>query len=93
MEQVIPFLDMLYAPQAWFLMLPNYLSMTIVGLMIAASLTFAGFILARMGYKPLWALVLIVPTVNVVGLWALAFTRFPIQNIQNRETYHGISKK
>ncbi len=77
MEQLIPILDALYAPQAWFLSQPKYISMAIVGLMIAATLTLAGFILARMGYKPLWALLLVVPTVSVIGLWVLALVKFP----------------
>jgi hypothetical protein len=77
MEQLIPILDALYAPQLWFMSLPKYVSMAIVGLMISISLTLAGFILARMGYKPLWALVLIVPTVNVMGVWVLALLKFP----------------
>jgi hypothetical protein len=77
MEQLIPILDMLYAPQAWFLAQEKYVSMAIVGLMIAATLTLTGFLLARMGYKPLWALLLLVPTVNVVAIWTLAFLKFP----------------
>ncbi len=79
MEQLIPILDALYAPQAWFLSLPREASMTIVGLMVAATLALAGFILARLGYKPLWALLLLPPSVNVIGLWFLAFIKFPIE--------------
>ena len=79
MEQLKPILDALYVPQAWFMQLSPYISMTIIGLMIAAVLTLAGFILARLGYKPLWALLLLPPTVNVIGLWLLAFIKFPIE--------------
>lgn len=79
MEQLTPILDSLYAPQAWFMSLSQYVSLTIIGLMIAAALTLAGFILARMGYKPLWALVLLPPTINVLGLWVLALIKFPIE--------------
>ena len=79
MEQLTPILDALYAPQAWFMSLSQYVSLTIIGLMIAAALTLAGFILARMGYKPLWALVLLPPTINVLGLWVLALIKFPIE--------------
>ncbi|MDX1922542.1 MAG: hypothetical protein SFW65_05395 [Alphaproteobacteria bacterium] len=77
MEQLKPILDALYAPQAWFLAQSHYVSMTIVGLIIAATLTLSGFVLARLGYKPLWALLLIVPTASVISLWVLALVKFP----------------
>lgn len=79
MEQLIPILDALYAPQAWFMGQSRYISLTIIGLMIAMALTLAGFILARLGYKPLWALLLLPPNVNVIGLWLLALIKFPIE--------------
>lgn len=85
MEQLIPIFDALYAPQAWFLGLSRYISLTIIGLMIAGALTLAGFILARLGYKPLWALVLLPPTANVIGLWALAFIKFPIEKLNSEK--------
>ena len=75
-------LDLLYAPQAWFLGLSPYVSMTIVGIILASMLTLAGFALARMGYKPLWAILLIVPTLNVAGLWLLAYRQFPREKLK-----------
>ncbi|NDE90729.1 MAG: hypothetical protein EB059_06275 [Alphaproteobacteria bacterium] len=83
-------LDALYAPLAWFMGLNQYFSMTVVGLMIAAALAIAGFVLARMGYKPLWALLLIVPTANVIALWVLALVRFPIEKTGDAD---GFRKK
>ena len=77
MEQLISILDALYAPQAWFLSQSRILSLTTMGLLVAGTLTLAGFILARLGYKPLWALLLIVPTANVISLWVLALIKFP----------------
>lgn len=79
MNQFTPILDMLYAPQAWLWHQSGYVSLTIVGLMIAVTLTLAGFILARLGYKPLWALVLLPPALSVIGLWTLALLKFPIE--------------
>jgi hypothetical protein len=81
-EQVLELLDVLNAPMAWFMTLSPYISMTIVGLILATVLTLAGFALARMGYKPLWALVLIVPTLNIIGLWAAAYRRFPREKLK-----------
>lgn len=76
-SQLITFLETLNAPQAWLLGQSPYLSMTLVGLMLSAMLGLAGIILARLGYKPLWALLLLVPTLNLVALWALALRKFP----------------
>jgi energy-coupling factor transporter transmembrane protein EcfT len=90
MNEIIPILDALYKPQAMFLTLSPYISMTIVGLMIATALTLAGFILARLGYKPLWAIALIIPTLGVIAIWVLAFVKFPVDTFkQNQEHSHG----
>lgn len=70
-------LNTLYAPQAWFLALSPILAYTVIGVVIAALLGCAGFILARLGYKPLWALLLLLPTVNVIAVWVLAYRQFP----------------
>jgi hypothetical protein len=74
-------LDQLYAPQAWFLNLSPYVSMTLLGLIVAAMLGLAGVALARLGYKPLWALVLLVPTLCLVGVWAIAYLKFPREKL------------
>lgn len=34
-------------------------------------------ILGRAGFSPLWALVMLVPIVNLVMLWVFAFVRWP----------------
>jgi ABC-type transport system involved in cytochrome bd biosynthesis fused ATPase/permease subunit len=79
---IIPILDAIYAPRAWFLALSPYISMTITGLVIAALLTFSGFLLARMGYKPLWALLILVPFgADIIALWTLAYRPFPREKI------------
>ena len=36
-----------------------------------------GFILKRLGFNPLWALLSFVPAVGVPALWLLAFIRWP----------------
>lgn len=77
MDMLLPVLDRLYMPQAWLLAQSPYVSMTLIGLLFTLVLSLAGFVLARLGYKPLWALLLIVPTFNIVVLWALALLPFP----------------
>jgi hypothetical protein len=79
MQLIIDILNWLYVPQQWFLNQSQILSMSIVGVCIAASLTLAGFVLARLGYKPLWAILLIVPTLNIIMVWVCAIRPFPIE--------------
>lgn len=81
MDTLKPVLDTLYAPQAWLMGFSPYIYVTVIGIVIAAALGLAGFTLARMGHRPLWALLLLVPTAIVVALWVLAFTRFPRERL------------
>jgi hypothetical protein len=37
----------------------------------------AGRILNRIGFSPLWSLLIFVPLVNLIALWILAFTEWP----------------
>lgn len=37
----------------------------------------AGFILKRLGYSPLWALLGFIPLLGLPALWLLAFIRWP----------------
>ena len=36
-----------------------------------------GRIIGRMGFSPLWAIVMFIPLVNLIALWILAFTEWP----------------
>ena len=45
--------------------------------MIAAVIYPVGRILGRIGFSPLWSIVMFIPVVNLIGLWILAFTEWP----------------
>jgi len=60
-----------------FDMLSPWLAHLILGLILVARIGGAGFILARSGRSPLWALAILVPLVSIVGLWVFAFVRWP----------------
>lgn len=45
--------------------------------MVAVILYPIGRILARIGLSPFWSLVALIPFVNLVALWVLAFGRWP----------------
>ncbi len=74
-------LDALIAPQQYFLNLPPVISMTILGLILTGILACAGFVLARMGYKPLWALLLPIPYLSILAAWLAAYRTFPREKL------------
>ena len=45
--------------------------------MVALVVYPAGRILSRMGFSPLWSILMFVPILNLVALWILAFTEWP----------------
>ena len=45
--------------------------------MIAAVIYPVGRILGRIGFSPLWSIVIFVPLVNLIALWIFAFTDWP----------------
>jgi uncharacterized membrane protein YhaH (DUF805 family) len=48
-----------------------------IAISVALFLPPAARIVRRVGYSGWWALLMIVPGVNVLALWALAFIRWP----------------
>jgi hypothetical protein len=81
MSDVDTMLEVMSLPQAWFFSFSPWVSLAIVGVILAAMLTLAGFVLARLGYKPLWALLLLVPTLSVIALWVMAYLPFPREKL------------
>ena len=45
--------------------------------MIAVVIYPVGRILGRIGFSPLWSIVMFLPVVNLIALWILAFTEWP----------------
>ena len=45
--------------------------------MIAVVIYPVGRILSRIGFSPLWSIVMFIPLVNLIALWILAFTDWP----------------
>lgn len=56
-----------YGPFHWFWFI----------VMIAVVVYSAGRILSRLGFSPLWAILMFIPVVNLILLWILAFTDWP----------------
>ena len=71
---------LLEAPAAALLHLPPWLGYFLLGLLLTYMIGTAGWIIARSGRSPLWALLLLVPWVNVVAIWLFAYCRWPAAN-------------
>jgi len=61
--------------------LPPWLGYLILGLEILVFVSCAGFVLARLGHKPFWALLLLVPVLQVALWWGLAYTIWPREKL------------
>lgn len=66
-------LDWLFTQTA----MPEWLFLLMVGLVLAARIGFAGYVLARAGFSPLWSLVLLVPLADIPAIWIFAYVRWP----------------
>ncbi|MGT2467630.1 hypothetical protein ACVOMV_26350 (plasmid) [Mesorhizobium atlanticum] len=49
----------------------------VFAVMIAVLLYPIGRILSRIGLSPLWSVLAVIPVVNLIGLWVLAFADWP----------------
>ena len=57
--------------------LPDWVQLAVIGVLWAWLIGAGSFVLARLGRSPLWILMLLVPGVNVIGIWLLAYARWP----------------
>lgn len=58
-------------------MMPATLGYLLLGIVVLGWISASGFVLARLGIKPLWALLLVVPYAQIVAYWALAYKEWP----------------
>lgn len=57
--------------------LEPWLGYTIIACLLTYFVSAAGWVLARAGRSPVWVMLLLIPWVNVVAIWAFAYTRWP----------------
>ena len=56
--------------------------------MVAVVVYPVGRILNRIGFSPLWAIVIFIPLLNLIALWIVAFTEWPGAGEPRREIHH-----
>jgi hypothetical protein len=57
--------------------MPLWLEYLFKGIAVFALLCFSGIITTRAGKNPYFALLLLIPFVQVAAIWAFAFSRWP----------------
>lgn len=60
--------------------LEPWLGYSIIAVLLTYVLSAGGWVLARAGRNPLWVLALLVPWVNIAGIWWFAYARWPAQD-------------
>jgi hypothetical protein len=66
--------------------LPHWLGYLLLGVLVVGLIGCGGFVLARLGISPLWALLLVVPVLQLAAYWWLAFKAWP----RERRSDHGV---
>jgi hypothetical protein len=57
--------------------MPIWAQLALIGMLCVWLIGIGSFVLARLGLSPLWILMLLVPGVNVIGIWLFAYARWP----------------
>ena len=52
----------------------------VIAICLTYVLSMGGWALARAGLSPLWVLLLLIPWVNIVAIWAFAYARWPAED-------------
>lgn len=68
---------------ALLMALPPVLGYTVLGIVVLGLISASGFVLARLGIKPLWALLLPIPYLQIIALWVFAYKRWPRETAAN----------
>ena len=61
----------------WLAGLEPWLANLIVGLYLVAMMAFGSIVLVKARLSPLWVFLLLVPYLNILGLWLFAYVRWP----------------
>lgn len=59
------------------LSLDPWIGYTLLGVILTYTLVLGGWTAARAGRSPLWGLLLLIPYLNVLFLWGLAYAHWP----------------
>lgn len=57
--------------------LTPWIGLSLISVTLVYAIVLGGWVLAKAGRSPLWVLLLLVPYVNVLAVWAFAYARWP----------------
>ncbi len=57
----------------------------VMAVYLTTTIALGGFVVAKTGRSPVWALLMLVPTVNLVALFAFAFIPWPREHLSAAE--------
>ena len=66
------------------MLMPTWAAYLLIGFLAMTLVSCAGFVLARLGIKPLWALLLLVPVLQVALWWVVAYRAWPREKLSGK---------
>ncbi|WP_448190378.1 hypothetical protein [Azospirillum sp. sgz301742] len=57
--------------------LSPWIGLSLISVVLVYAIVLGGWVLAKAGRSPLWVLLLLIPYVNVLAVWAFAYARWP----------------
>jgi len=66
-------------PTLLLLNLPPFIGYTILGLLVMTTIILNGLALAKMRFSPLWAVLLLVPYLQIALFWLVAYKKWPVE--------------
>lgn len=77
-------MDIIYGMPAWVFY-------SIIAVILTYVLSVGGWVLARAGRNPLWILLLLIPWLNVIGIWLFAYVSWPAMAQQTENSDSDVS--
>jgi hypothetical protein len=87
MSDVLEALSRIYGP-GWMGDLPHWGTNLVIGVYIVMLMSFAAYALVKARVTPLWSILLLVPYLDVIVLWVIAFIRWPRIDGQRPHVVH-----
>ena len=75
-----------WAPWAAIMALDAWTTNLIMAILLLLKMVFGGWVLAKGGRSPLWALILLVNGADILALWVYAYIRWPFVDRQSAQT-------
>lgn len=72
--------------EATYYGLSSFNFLLILSLVMTYTVVAGGWVLAKAGRSPIWILLLLVPYVNIIALWAFAYASWPFADRKDQSS-------